>query len=202
MPGRPVIIQTWTPLSVSYKAVLVHEFARPPKFALRSSEKDWFLPLPYENLLAIGLISFLASFFLFDHVTVVYLYWPIFFGYITFVYLTRPKYYSFWLMRRSLISFRRPISYFLLLMRRPLISSRRPISYFLLRRPLISSRRPISYFLLLMRRVSISFKRPIFTLVNDIILYLYLMHCRCYWWKPSHCMHTTLGRISPIHFIW
>jgi len=97
-------------------------------------------------------------------VTLVYLYWPIFFGYITFVYLTRPKYYSFWLMRRSLISFRRPISYFLLLMRRPLISSRRPISYFLL----------------LMRRASISFKRPIFTLVNDIILYLYLMHCRCY----------------------
>jgi len=35
VPGRSVIIQTLTPLSVSYKAVLVHEFARPPKFALR-----------------------------------------------------------------------------------------------------------------------------------------------------------------------
>ena len=27
--------QTKAPLSVGYKAVLVHEFARPPKFALR-----------------------------------------------------------------------------------------------------------------------------------------------------------------------
>jgi len=35
VPGRPVKFQTKAPLSVGYKAVLVHEFARPPKFALR-----------------------------------------------------------------------------------------------------------------------------------------------------------------------
>jgi len=35
VPGRPASFQTKAPLSVGYKAVLVHEFARPPKFALR-----------------------------------------------------------------------------------------------------------------------------------------------------------------------
>jgi len=37
-----VKFQTKAPLSVGYKAVLVHEFARPPKFALRSKIRNEF----------------------------------------------------------------------------------------------------------------------------------------------------------------
>jgi len=42
VPGRPVKFQTRAPLNVGYKAVLVHEFARPPKFALRSTIRNEF----------------------------------------------------------------------------------------------------------------------------------------------------------------
>jgi len=42
VPGRPVKFQTKAPLSVGYKAVLVHEFARPPKFTLRSRIRNEF----------------------------------------------------------------------------------------------------------------------------------------------------------------
>ena len=80
--------QTKAPLSVGYKAVLVHEFARPPKFALRlkfSNESQlascfWILPLytlisDLVEKLVLGL--FLLSLLMSDHLIFVYLCWAL-----------------------------------------------------------------------------------------------------------------------------
>ena len=90
MPGRPVIIQAWTPLSVSYKCILVHEFARPHKFALRlhceNTTELSFQPQEYFTFAYDKYLLKPSSFF--NHVTLAYLYSAIFFGYITLVYFT------------------------------------------------------------------------------------------------------------------
>jgi len=70
--------QTKAPLSVGYKAVLVHEFSRPPKFALRSKIRNessaeissWTRPLRHliPNLVeAFNLSLFLLGPLLADH---------------------------------------------------------------------------------------------------------------------------------------
>ena len=66
MPGRPVIFQAKAPLSVGYKAVLVHEFARPPKFALWLLRHNWTFVFGQGNLKTIPyLIETFVSWFVY-----------------------------------------------------------------------------------------------------------------------------------------
>jgi len=59
------MFQTKAPLSVGYKAVLVHEFARPPMFALRSKIRNEFsASLVYEGRRPYPLIPYLFETFM------------------------------------------------------------------------------------------------------------------------------------------